>query len=249
MKKLNELNMLEDFGYQNKYIREILRNLLGVLDRDLENNYCLKWSKSLGLSNQSSSQRIYALQSIFNAKIDESTEHKAMFVIHTAVSFIIKLLAYSILSHLNNKPIKKTPDILSLKQFLKDIESGTIYKEFGIANMCQDDIFSWYLEAKFNNELYGLLRVFKDKATQYSIGSSIDKDMIKPLYESIVPRELRYSLGEYYTPQNIADYILSKSKEYLKDDYKTIDPTCGSGAFLLSVIKDKIRSGRIDRDF
>jgi type I restriction-modification system DNA methylase subunit len=247
MKEISELNILEDFGYQNEYIKEILRSLLDALDKDLENRYCLKWSKSLGLSNQSSSQRIHALQSIFDTKIDKSTEHKAMFVIHTAVSLIVKLLTYSVLSHLNNKPIKKTPDALSLKQFLKGIESGDIYKEFGIANMCQDDIFSWYLEAEFDDELYRLLAVLKDKTTQYSINDSIDKDMIKPLYESIVPREARYSLGEYYTPQNVADYILRKSKEYLKDDYKAIDPTCGSGTFLLSVIKDKIRLNRIDR--
>jgi type I restriction-modification system DNA methylase subunit len=113
--------------------------------------------------------------------------------------------------------------------------------------MCQDDIFSWYLEAEFDDELYRLLTVLKDKTAQYSINSSINEDIIKPLYESIVPREVRYSLGEYYTPQIIADYILSKSKGYLKDDYKTIDPTCGSGTFLLSAIKDKIRSNRIDR--
>jgi type I restriction-modification system DNA methylase subunit len=247
MKEFNELNILEDFGYQNEYVRGILRSLLGVLDKDLENNYCLKWTKSLGLSNQSSSQRIYALQSIFDTKIDENTEHKAMFVIHTAVSLIVKLLAYSVLSHLNNKPIEKTPDVLSLKQFLNDIESGTIYKEFGIANMCQDDIFSWYLEAEFNDELYRLLAILKDKATQYIASGSIEKDMIKPLYESMVPKSIRHFLGEYYTPQNIADYILNKSKEFLKSDYKAIDPTCGSGAFLLSVIKDKIYSNRIDR--
>ncbi|MBX0311044.1 MAG: N-6 DNA methylase, partial [Sulfurihydrogenibium sp.] len=247
MKELNELNILEDFDYQNEYIREMLRSLLNALDKDLENSYCLRWSNSLGLSNQLSSQRVYALQSVLNIKIDESTEYKAVFVIHTTVSLIVKLLAYSILSHLNNKSIRKTLDKASLKKFLEDIESGIVYREFGIANMCQYDVFSWYLETEFDDELYSLLMVLKDRATQYGISGSIDKDMIRPLYESIVPKSVRHLLGEYYTPQSIADYILSKSKEFLRDDYRAVDPTCGSGTFLLSVIKDKIRLNRIDR--
>lgn len=232
MKEINETNLLEDFGYKNEYIRKILSSFLDLLKNDIGNTYYSKWLQTINLPNQSSHQ---------NGK------YKSVFVIHTTLSLIVKLLTYSILSHLNNKPIKKTPNILSLKKFLNDIESGFIFNEFGITNMWQYDVFSWYLEAEFNDELHNLIAVIKDKATQYNINGSIDKDVIKPLYENIVSKEARYLLGEHYTPQYIADYILNKSKEFLKNNYKSIDPTCGSGTFLLSVIKDKIKSNRIEQ--
>jgi len=248
MKELNETNLLEDFAYNNGYIKKILNKLLDLLKKNIGATSYLKWLQIINLSNQVSNQRINTLHLIFN-NIDKDSVYKAVFAIHTTISLIVKLLTYSLLSNLNNKPIKKITDVSSLKKFLNDIESGIIYNEFGIANMCQYDVFSWYLEAKFDDELYDLLTVINDKATQYSISSNIDKDVIKPLYESLVPKEVRYSLGEHYTPQNVADFILSKSKEFLKDkvSYKAIDPTCGSGTFLLSLIKDKIKSNRIER--
>ena len=230
MKELSETNLLEDFGYKNEYIREILNRFLGLLESDIGNNYYSKWLQAINLSNQ-------------------TMQFKSVFAIHTVMSLIVKLLTYGILSHLNNKPIRNTPSLSSLKEFLNDIESGDIYNEFGITNMCQYDVFSWYLETEFDDVLYSLITDIKNKATQYIINSSIDKDVIKPLYESMVSKEARYLLGEHYTPQNIADYILSKSKEFLKDDYKAIDPTCGSGTFLLSLIKDKILSNRIEQVF
>ena len=230
MIELSETNLLEDFGYKNEYIRKILNSFLGLLENDVGNAYYSKWLQSINLPNQ-------------------TMQFKSVFAIHTVMSLIVKLLTYSILSHLNNKPIKNTTNALSLKEFLNDIESGDIYNEFGITNLCQYDVFSWYLKEDINDELYNLIAVIKDEATQYNINGSIDKDVIKPLYESMVPKEMRYLLGEHYTPQNIADYILSKCKEFLKDNYKAIDPTCGSGTFLLSLIKDKIRSNRIEHVF
>jgi type I restriction-modification system DNA methylase subunit len=248
MKELNETNLLDDFTYKNEYIKKILNKLLDLLKKDLGNTSYLNWLQIINLSNQGQNQKINTLHLIFN-DIGENSVYKAVFAIHTVMSLIAKLLTYSLFSNLNNRPIKKITNASSLKKFLNDIESGIIYNEFGIANMCQYDVFSWYLEAKFDDELYDLLIILKDKATQYSISSSIDKDVIKPLYENLVPKEVRYSLGEHYTPQNVADFILSKSKEFLKDkaSYKAIDPTCGSGTFLLSVIKDKIKSNRIEQ--
>jgi type I restriction-modification system DNA methylase subunit len=248
MKELNETNLLDDFTYKNEYIKKILNKLLDLLKKDLGNTSYLNWLQIINLSNQGQNQKINTLHLIFN-DIGENSVYKAVFAIHTVMSLIAKLLTYSLFSNLNNRPIKKITNASSLKKFLNDIESGIIYNEFGIANMCQYDVFSWYLEAKFDDELYDLLIILKDKATQYSISSSIDKDVIKPLYGNLVPKELRYLLGEHYTPQNVADFILSKSKEFLKDKtyYKSIDPTCGSGTFLLSLIKDKIKSNHIEQ--
>jgi hypothetical protein len=262
---ISETSILMDFGYieKNKLIKELLSEFLEIFLKDnLSKKSKMLYSEWLKLFKLSEStnyeyvkQRRQALERIFNTEINKNNEHQAIFVIHTVISLIVKLLIYSFISRLNNHTIEYTPDITSLKRFFKNLESGKNYINLGIINMCQYDFFSWYLDIDFNDKIYTLLASLKNRATQYEyIGNSnIDrlKDTIQRLYENFMPREIRHSLGEYYTPQEHADFILSESKYFLKDkvSYMAIDPTCGSGTFLLSVIKDKIRLNRIEQIF
>jgi hypothetical protein len=56
------------------------------------------------------------------------------------------------------------------------------------------------------------------------------------LYEKYLPREERKNLGEFYTPDEVIDYILD-SVEYIPskaiESKDLIDPACGSGGFLV----------------
>jgi len=262
---ISENSILMDFGYieKNKLIKELLSEFLEIFLKDnLSKKSKMLYSEWLKLFKLSEStnygyieQRRQALERIFNIEINENNEYQAIFVIHTVISLIVKLLIYSFISHLNNQKIEYTPDIASLKRFFKNIESGRSYISLGIINMCQYDFFSWYIDVDFNDKIYTLLASLKNRATQYRYIriDNIDKlkDIIQSLYENLMPREIRHSFGEYYTPQKYADYILNKSKHFLRDkvSYKAIDPTCGSGTFLLSVIKDKIRFNRIEQVF
>jgi len=264
-KFISEISILMDFGYvkKNKLIKELLIEFLEIFLKDnlskKSKMFYSEWLKLFKLSELTNfeyvEQRRQALECIFNTEINENNEYQAVFVIHTIISLITKLLIYSFVSRLTNQKVKHTPDITSLKKFFKNLESGENYINLGIANMCQYDFFSWYLDVDFNDNAYILLTSLKNRAVQYRYieVSDIDKlkDVIQRLYENFMPREIRHSFGEYYTPQNIADYILSKSKNFLNDKvcYKAVDPTCGSGTFLLSIIKDKIRLNRIKQVF
>ena len=265
-KTLNETNILMDFGYieKNKLIKNLLKKFLKNLSekkldeksQDLYSNWLKLFKLPSPTNTEYIRQRRRALEQIYNTKIDENNEHQAVFSIHTTVSIITKLLIYSILSELNNQPAIDSTlfDKKSLKKIFEDIESGKTYENLGITNMCQYDFFSWYLNTEFDNEMFALLSSLKNKVNKYKyIETNIDKikDTIQALYENLVPKEIRHSFGETYTPQIHADIILNKSKEFLKDkiSYKAIDPTCGSGVFLLSVIKDKINSNRIEQIF
>jgi len=262
---ISETSILMDFGYieNNKLIKELLREFLEIFLKDnlskKSKMFYSEWLKLFKLSESTNygyiEQRRQALERIFNIEINNNNEYQAIFVIHTVISLIVKLLVYSFISHLNNQKIEYTPDITSLKKFFKNIESGKNYINLGIINMCQYDFFSWYLDVDFTDKIYTLLTSLKNRATQYRYieinNTDRLKDTIQSLYENFMPREIRHSFGEYYTPQKHADFILSMSKDFLKDkvSYKAIDPTCGSGTFLLSVIKDKIRLNRIEQVF
>lgn len=64
-------------------------------------------------------------------------------------------------------------------------------------------------------------------------------DLLKNLYLALFPRSARHRLGEYYTPDWLAEKLLEGT---LGDDLgdpskRVLDPACGSGTFLVLVIK------------
>ena len=62
--------------------------------------------------------------------------------------------------------------------------------------------------------------------------------MFKIIYEEMISVDQREKLGEYYTPLWLCDYI---TKPIIKDypKAKMLDPSCGSGSFLFSIVKNK----------
>jgi len=63
--------------------------------------------------------------------------------------------------------------------------------------------------------------------------------VLRDLYQGLVPGKLRQSLGEFYTPDWLVDFTLDKVNSPDLLTQRVLDPTCGSGAFLLAVIRKK----------
>src|SRR5699024_1410350 len=60
-------------------------------------------------------------------------------------------------------------------------------------------------------------------------------------YETIIPKELRHALGEYYTPDWLAEYTIKETIKYSNKNQKyvkVLDPTCGSGTFIFKYIQN-----------
>lgn len=66
--------------------------------------------------------------------------------------------------------------------------------------------------------------------------AKVDRDVLGKLYEKYLPKEERKALGEFYTPDEVIDYILDEV-EYVPnkaiESKNIIDPACGSGGFLV----------------
>ena len=56
----------------------------------------------------------------------------------------------------------------------------------------------------------------------------------------LVPRELRHDLGEYYTPDWLAERLLNQVGYDGNPEKRVLDPACGSGTFLTLCIKRAI---------
>jgi len=59
------------------------------------------------------------------------------------------------------------------------------------------------------------------------------QDNFHELYQQVFLVAMRHKIGEYYTPSNLVDKMINESYEI---GLKTLDPSCGSGSFLIKLI-------------
>lgn len=151
-------------------------------------------------------------------------EGDKLYIKHTYLSQFAKLLAYGALNG-------KTP------QTAEDVEriiNGEAFKKDRVSNIGESDFFSWVLLDDIKAEALDLFRRLAAGLTVYRL-DKIDQDLLKQLYQNLVDPGTRHDLGEYYTPDWLAELVLEDI------DYRApqslLDPACGSGSFLFAAIK------------
>src|SRR5690606_35556497 len=63
------------------------------------------------------------------------------------------------------------------------------------------------------------------------------RDVLRNLYQGLVPGALRQSLGEFYTRDWLVDHTISRARVEDWLSQRVLDPTCGSGSFLIGVMR------------
>ncbi|MFH1231172.1 MAG: N-6 DNA methylase [Planctomycetota bacterium] len=171
---------------------------------------------------------------------------ECLFAIHTYYAFLMKLIAIELVSLQRESTMEsfiKGLDALSdkeLKERLSYLESGADFIHHGIENFLEADFFSWYLDDwsdTMAKAFRGILREFNNfESATPILEPDWTRDLLQKLYEVIVPKQLRHSLGEYYTPDWLAGYVVDKSGYQGKICQRFLDPFCGSGTFLVQAI-------------
>ncbi|QNT76117.1 HsdM family class I SAM-dependent methyltransferase [Dehalogenimonas etheniformans] len=69
--------------------------------------------------------------------------------------------------------------------------------------------------------------------------SHMPHDVIGAVFEKLIPQTERHQLGQYFTPENLVDLVLAFCVR--ERDDKVLDPTCGTGTFLLRAYNKKMR--------
>jgi hypothetical protein len=169
-----------------------------------------------------------------------------LFAVHTYYAILIKLLAAEIVSFFNPWMPRQVEKLQSattpakLKRELEDLERGGIFHEMGITNFLEGDLFSWYLAA-WTDPIQSLARKMISKLDEYNPGTFSEepaqsRDLLKKLYQQLFPKSVRHDLGEYYTPDWLAEHVLDELGYEGDPDKRLLDPACGSGAFLVMAI-------------
>lgn len=202
-----------------------------------------------GKSNDIEKRRL-DLSRIFDDDINNTTkEYYSLYALQTTYAIIVKLIACKVIDKLEySDHAKNYNDLLSatsdeLQSFFEKLEDGYSYKNNNITNFLEGDFFSWYSDKnQWNFDLYKyILEIIKtiDEYSAFSLNVYYEPiDIFKDLYMSIIPKSIRHSMGEYFTPKWLADYVVEKSVKIVNNDtWKAIDPCCGSGIFIISLIK------------
>lgn len=254
-----------------------IKSLSQSLYTALQNNITPKtrmllaeWMHLFKLSHDDTSQqkaiddRRISLEVYFDQKlITVENEYKALFSLQTAYSILIKVIAFKAISQV--KPdqsfidysdlINADDSVLQLK--MEELESGSIIRDYGVQNLLEGDFFSWYAsKAQWDSSIALTIRNIIVKLDRYTIHNFFQtefmaRDFFKNLYQSIIPKEVRHSLGEYYTPywlaQNTVDSIINEN-DIKSTRWRGLDPTCGSGTFITVLINRLIHSLPEDMD-
>lgn len=135
----------------------------------------------------------------------------------------------------------------------EEIIFGEFARQYGITNYGYPDWYCWPL-FELDNGFQDVMENIQSNIEDYRLLTTISEfqinnnyDFIKQIYEAIIPKELRHALGEYYTPDWLAESALKSAiNAYAAEDINAlsvIDPTCGSGTFLFKAISLKRRNG------
>jgi hypothetical protein len=202
--------------------------------------------------------RLYAVRA---GARDKLQPFKLFFAIHSYYATFIKLLAVQIVNFYARTKVARIAhlepvtlahavslDAAGLQNYLRTMEEGGIFRHLGIRNFLEGDFFSWYLE-DWTPETDAALRGAMEQLANYSfvtLDTDPDgtRDLLKKLYQNLMPQELRHDLGEYYTPDWLATQLLNQLHGGTPDrvprspDERLLDPAAGSGTFLVLHIRD-----------
>lgn len=178
-----------------------------------------------------------------------------LFSIHSYYAIFMKLLMSEVVSY-----TKGTDEFVShvvnltgprFKERLEEFESTGLVNQIGIKNFMEGDLFSWYI-SEWNDEIEHVLHEMMRGISEYepsTLGIEPDetRDLLKGLYQFLIDRPVRHDLGEFYTPDWLADRVIDAIGYDGNASRRVLDPACGSGTFLVMTINRIRKISRKER--
>jgi len=178
---------------------------------------------------------------------DKPDLKKLLFAVHTYYVLLMKMLAAELISLQEGSWFKsftaeiETASDAQLKDKIKNLEDGGLFKQFNIVNFLEGDFFRWHLDV-WDADVAQNLRHIAIALQQFepataTIDPDATRDLLKKLYQYLLPRRVRHDLGEYYTPDWLAERLIRQTGYDGNPNKRVLDPSCGSGTFLALCIR------------
>lgn len=157
------------------------------------------------------------------------------FAIQTYFTLLLKLAA----RHALHCPDRGSADLLL----------GRFAAEADIENYCNFDWYCWPLLLP-EEDFTPILQCVAHSLVPYQLpqGAALPSgDCLQQMYHALIPKQLRHALGEFYTPEWLAQLTwqeaLALQQPHDLPALRVLDPTCGSGCFLVTAIAAKRSAG------
>jgi len=138
---------------------------------------------------------------------------------HTFLVIVAKCIAVAVMRLVEDEP--------------KRLLSGDVFAAAGISGAVESDFFDW-VAGDSGGE--ALVRRIMNHVRRFRL-AEVETDVLKTLYESLIDREERHGLGEYYTPDWLAAKMIRRAVDRPLEQ-RVLDPGCGSGTFLFHAIRN-----------
>jgi hypothetical protein len=253
-KPLEPISIIEEFGPESNLAKNCiitLYNNFRISDNERVNILYLDWKRIFnqvcGYEFISPKLSVKTLMDTYGFAKGDTDIAKMLFSIHTYYALFIKMLSAEITATFASTNYNSFLDELiksnpaKFKEKITSLEDGGIFSELGIKNFLEGDYFAWYTDV-WNNEIHGVIDKIARKLLEYepattSLEPDIATDLLRHLYEKLLPKKIRHDLGEYFTPGWLVDTLLDEINYHGDYTKRVLDPTCGSGSFIVHVLK------------
>ena len=190
---------------------------------------------------------------------------ETVYCLHTYIAIAAKMVAAEVLAIQKQQPDWRPTqwrflDDRSLAVRLGDLESGLLSEQLGAPGLLQSNLFDWYAHDSLTHEslLSALRKVLEELAhlawAQVANAGGMKIDLLRDLYQEVVPPKLRKALGEFFTPRWLAEYTLMRALQACHEQGigsdsrmpRLLDPACGSGTFLVAAMRVALQKLDLD---
>jgi len=160
---------------------------------------------------------------------------QSVFVVHTYYSILLKLLALRVVDELGLAGRVSFLDRVVSSPASAMLEAERRVPEV-LGNVIERDVFSWpYCDEEWppTKDVGTAIAEMARRMKSFSV-HGVRTDVLRRVYQNIIPPKLRKSLGEFYTPSWAAELLLNEIG--FEGHGRLLDPACGSGTFLVTAI-------------
>ncbi|MFN8159805.1 MAG: N-6 DNA methylase [Solirubrobacterales bacterium] len=251
-------NLLRDFS-ENLLSKQLCRALLDQLDAELGQapeglaaKLFDQWERlfavATGVTGEAETLKAdakRALADAFGLRASEVDPPRALFALQTYFAVVTKLIATLALSlfvenaEWNLEDLATGPDDELLEDMVS-LHQGGPFRKIGLLNVIEPDVFGWFLDG-WTPAVRDNVRAASDRLKEYDpstlhVSPEDARDLLKDLYQGLLPRPVRHALGQYFTPDWLAEHVLSRVDYEGDSTERLLDPACGTGTFVVLAI-------------
>lgn len=256
--KLSKENLSLVFNPKSKIVSNGVMKLYQIIKKQLEipipqrtTTLYNEWDRTFGTIFGEESQETEFnsttedIRKLYGITEDSSIESKPfLFATQTYFNIVLKILIDSFIKKITD-PSEQIDFHLSWSEIAELFEGKGTQNSKIISNFFEIHYYEWftYLSSKDDkNSVSKIIKNISDAVNSFDLATYIVRpeevqDVLQEIYMTLIPNKIRHLLGEYFSPDWIVEHSLDRIGYDGNINKTIIDPTCGSGTFVIQSLK------------